>query len=117
MNGLKHRRIQIARWLLTIFVPMLVLTALHRHEAVAAEHVSCEACVHHIPHGGHLTATDYSVHDCVVCQLAGLPFMAAAVVTAVVLTTASITRLPRERVLLMNGRAGITRGRAPPAGF
>lgn len=69
--------------LLAVYLPMLLLASLHVHdvEATAVEQ-ECTDCVHHNCHG-HLTASAFSMHECVLCQFLSLTFTAAKV-TAVV---------------------------------
>ena len=67
-TGLKRH---ISAWLLlAVFVPMLVLTALHTHAVASSVSDECVECVNHQPHSGHLTATTQTLTDCVLayCQ-------------------------------------------------
>lgn len=71
----QHQRKIIARLLLSVFVPMMMFAALHVHQPAAANNALCVECVSHQPHADHLMAAQPSFHDCVLCQLASLPFL------------------------------------------
>lgn len=58
-------------------------TIVHHHAESAPVENSCDLCIHHIHHGGHLTAQNAGSHDCLICQLTTLPFLAATVLTVV----------------------------------
>ncbi len=117
MNRLEQRRRLVARWLLAVFLPMMMLTVLHIHDEGASSHITCDACVNHIPHGGHLSAADFFQHDCVICQFASLSFVAAVVIGILLFITLSPKRLPLRISLLMSRQVGIVFGRAPPRCF
>lgn len=85
MMNIRHKRSCSAWILLLVFVPMLLMSSLHHHNAVT-EHV-CYECLHHIHHAGHLSGASSSIDNCVLCQFQGLPFVAAS---AVVLSVFSI---------------------------
>ncbi|MBR7017994.1 MAG: hypothetical protein IKH99_04000 [Prevotella sp.] len=72
---IKQRRQLFAQILLAVFIPMLIATSLHRHQTDAMEGDSCVECIHHVPHGGHLTSHTISVDDCLLCQFSGLPYL------------------------------------------
>ena len=87
----------MAAWvLLWVFVPMMVLTAVHIHHEAVALSDSCHECVNHVPHGGHLSASGFSVDDCLICQTAALPYLMATTVAAVVVH--SSRRCPTTRM-------------------
>ena len=70
----------IKAWvLLSAFVSMTALSALHHHEAVADTAADCTECAHHVHHS-HLTAGFSSIHDCLLCQFLTLNYIAAAAV-------------------------------------
>ena len=110
-------RRRLAAWvLLWVFVPMMVLTAVHIHHEAVALSDSCHECVNHVPHGGHLSASGFSVDDCLICQTAALPYLMATTVAAVVVSVALKSSLPDSQ----NGRLVYcighqVPGRSPPA--
>ncbi|MGX8683456.1 MAG: hypothetical protein ACSW77_06545 [Bacteroidales bacterium] len=67
----------IASWLLlAVFVPMLLLSSVHIHEAGGVIQIECADCVHHSCQG-HLTAMATWGDDCVLCQFLSLTMLAA----------------------------------------
>jgi predicted RNA-binding Zn-ribbon protein involved in translation (DUF1610 family) len=78
VEELKRRRQLFARILLSVFVPMMMLSAVHVHEE--ASHFECEQCAQHISHAGHLSAASSHDYNCVLCQFLTLPFIPAVVV-------------------------------------
>lgn len=65
--------------LLSVFVPMLLLSSLHVHSDIKnTVEENCEACVEHIPHSSHLSLQPVHSANCVLCQFASLPFVVAA---------------------------------------
>jgi hypothetical protein len=74
------RTSRLSAWLLlSVFVPMLLLSSLHIHEEAPVGN-GCAECVNHIPHHGHLSLDTIHLNDCVLCQFATLPFLMAATV-------------------------------------
>ena len=72
----KKRKIA-AYVLLAVFLPILLLSSLHVHEATEYAEVSCVDCLHNHC-GGHLTQTTFHMDDCVLCQFLTLPMLTAA---------------------------------------
>ena len=72
------RRKVFARILLSVFVPMLLMSVLHVHECNSIQ--TCSDCAHHVSHSGHLTAVASCDYDCVLCQFLSLPFVMALAV-------------------------------------
>lgn len=67
---------RLASWLLlSVFVPMMVLTSLHRHHVATDTAVACVDCAHHVHHSGHLTVGDTSIDNCLLCQFSGTPYV------------------------------------------
>ena len=94
----RQRKRNIAAWvLLSVFVPMMMLSAVHIHKPVADETANCVECAHHVNHPGHFTSAVEHLDDCVLCHFLSLVYTLAAVilaVTFVVLTTmASISSI------------------------
>ena len=112
-----ERKRQLSAWLLlSVFVPMMVYSALHVHPASCVDvQTECNACLHHLPHGGHLTTAAGHIHDCVLCQIMSIGFLPPAVL--VVAVAVRLTHIPYENyVSLMPIRGGDVHGsRAPPA--
>ncbi|MBR1883180.1 MAG: hypothetical protein IJ808_09275 [Muribaculaceae bacterium] len=69
---------KIAAWvLLSVFVPMIGLSALHVHPIVEVTNVHCNDCVTHTCHSGHITTLQVHLDDCVLCSFAGNQYVAA----------------------------------------
>ena len=111
----KEVKRQVYAWLLlSVFVPMIALSALHVHEVGCDDTTVCSACINHQAHAGHLTAGIDNIHDCVLCQFLSLSFVAATTVLTVML---SINRrsLVTERESLFASASNTLHGtRAPP---
>ena len=113
MNVLKKRH--IAAWLLlAVYVSMLILSSMHVHGNVATGELACDECVQHQCHG-HLMQFSGDFHQCVLCQILTLSYVAAA-------SGLFLLSLPRCKVLyaifgqsvcLGNGRT--LRLRGPPS--
>ena len=71
---MRCNKANISAWiLLSVLVPMLLLSAFHIHTPV--EHVvDCEQCVEHVHHAGHITQASASVDDCLLCRVLHTPF-------------------------------------------
>lgn len=112
MDTMKKRRIA-ALLLLSVFLPMLVLSSLHVHEGISAEG-NCVECMNHIPHAGHISLNLNHSHDCVLCQFVTQPFLTAAslVVAVAVVVCLDSFREPSARCLSTVCR--IHSPRAPP---
>lgn len=75
-NG--RRRTATAWLLLAVFVPTMLLTGMHRHEAAESAASECVDCAHHAQHSGHLTAASGAIHECLLCQFLRLVYTSAA---------------------------------------
>lgn len=105
----------VSAWLLlSIFVSMILLTGLHRHQNAANQATDCVECAHHIHHSGHLTAATEHPDDCVLCQFLSLIYTPAA--TLLVATPTSLNVLPvTDNVDMICGEAVLYDStRAPP---
>jgi hypothetical protein len=79
-----QRRRNIAAWaLLSVFVPMMMLSAVHIHQPAVDETASCVECAQHVNHPGHFTSAVEHLDDCVLCQFLSLAYTPAAVIQAV----------------------------------
>ncbi|MCR4614495.1 MAG: hypothetical protein K5778_10940 [Bacteroidaceae bacterium] len=90
---MKHNiRRNLSAWaLLSVFVPMVLLSALHLHNDTHAKGNSCVECVKHSHHHSHLSLGEGVFHDCILCQFLTLTYFAAAAVT-LLLWTSSYSR-------------------------
>lgn len=109
-TGLKRR---FSAWLLlAVFLPMLMLSALHTHAVAPTAADACVECVHHQSHAGHLTASTVTLSDCVLCQFFSLQYLEAAAVTLIVAVSlvvmsslAVIQGCPSRPIILHTSRA------------
>ncbi len=70
---MRRDKTHISAWiLLSVLVPMLLLSAFHIHAPVE-QAVDCEQCVAHMHHAGHITQASASVDDCVLCRMMHVP--------------------------------------------
>ena len=57
---------------------MLLLSSLHIHVTVESDEATCAECVHHQCHG-HLSQLSDGMHQCVLCQILTLTYIATPV--------------------------------------
>ncbi len=108
-----HRK--LSAWaLLSVFVPMVLLSALHLHNDASAEGNSCVECVKHSHHHSHLSMGEGVLHDCILCQFLTLTYFAAAAVAMLLWTTSF--RLTNIRLISALPSATVWQraARAPP---
>lgn len=110
------RRLRTAWLLLLVYVPMMIAVSLHHHGEAegAVVAASCQDCVHHVHHDGHLYSLQHSMHDCVLCQLQSMPYLSAAVLVlaAVYVHHYIIRKSACARCCWRANDVGL--GRAPP---
>ena len=76
MNTITKRH--IASWvLLAVYLPMLLVSSLHIHGEAEAHETACAECVQHQCHG-HLSQLSDGMHQCVLCQILTLTYVATA---------------------------------------
>ena len=107
---------QLSAWLLlSVFVPMTALSALHVHGFTATDDkLDCDACVHHIPHGGHLSNNVVDLGECVLCQLLATSFLASSFDQPSYLVSLNCALLPSLTALLAVRPCSVQSSRAPP---
>lgn len=52
--------------LLSVFIPMVILSSLHVHSTLPGDGEPCHECIEHTVHNGHITAVKATV-DCPLC--------------------------------------------------
>lgn len=97
---------------MAVFLPMLLMSSLHVHEATPMPDSACAECVHH-QCAGHLIQLTTQLHQCVLCQ-----FLTLSMVTAV-MTVVFIHRTGRQLLFCKPNRftrpaGGVVSLRAPP---
>ncbi len=79
-------RIFYSKLLLAVFIPALMISALHLHQPQAAETDVCVECAAHLPHVAHLSPSAGATLDCVFCQFLGLPYLLPILFAVVLLS-------------------------------
>lgn len=112
--SIKAKRTLFSRLMLSVFLPMLLLSTLHIHQEVQVVGDVCLECVNHTPHAGHLSFGVIHYDDCVLCQFTSLPFVAAVtvVLSLAALVCEAVFPLQLRHVRLVVCRVSIPR--APP---
>ena len=104
----------MSAWLLlSVFLPMLILSSLHVHDEAPASS-RCSECINHIPHQGHISLGTVHIHDCLLCQLASLPFLAAVAVSLAVVSLGHVVALVQTSAKLSVASCPLHSPRAPP---
>ena len=113
MTSLNARKVAVPAWvLLSVWMPMLLISALHIHSDVQPA-VDCNQCVQHVHHSGHITQGGSSIDDCVICHILHQPFIAAKAVKA---TCCQVGRMVVVDVVppMCSIVGGVVTLRAPP---
>lgn len=108
------RRSLTAWTLLSVFVPMLLLSSLHVHADCSAEVAVCSECADHVTHHSHLSSGSSVLHDCVLCQFLTFTYLSAAVVAVLVFADKHRRPLLPVSVALRHTTLRHYAGRAPP---
>jgi hypothetical protein len=103
--------------LLAIYLSVLLLSSVHLHPETALGMDACEQCVHHLPHGGHLSAGNGTAHDCLLCQFLSISYVAVAVAAVVFFANFRKLRYIASRPSDMLVVRGFVALRAPPSLF
>lgn len=93
------KRIGLAWLQLSVFVSMLLLSGVHRHEVVISTATDCVDCAHHVHHSGYVTTLADHMDDCLLCQFLHLVYTAAAIIVLVPLVV-----LAQNRRFFLNSR-------------
>ena len=116
MNRTRRRQF-LAHFLLSVFVLMLLAESMHRHESCASDSVECADCAHQVAHAGHLSQGALHLSDCLLCQLASLPFVPVVPLQLTYYLVPSDALLQHPTVFLGMPFSSACRLRAPPIGF
>ena len=109
---------KISAWiLLSVFVPMLVISSFHVHGSEASLNDSCHECINHIPHAGHLIAEHMGLHACILCQFLSSAYLAASTMAVTLFYAFSQERHCFIHQFIQSFRKENNCGRAPPFSF
>ena len=111
--NLKTKRLFASWLLLAVFVPMVVLSSLHVHEAETVSRDNCKECVAH-HHHGHLGELTTTIHACVICQFQTFSFVSAVIFTFIVYNKVSVVSFALRQSDFSIDVCGIPTLRAPP---
>lgn len=85
---LEMKRRLTAWLLLSVFVPMMVMTVLHSHESTTSV-AACADCDHHVAHAGHFSILGDHNCDCVLCQFTSIVFLGSTALGISILMAAT----------------------------
>jgi hypothetical protein len=92
---------------------MLLLASTHTHHAEEVN-TSCYACIHHLPHDGHISTSPFSIDHCVLCHFLALPYIAAATISVTYLVTVLCIHIFAFQKQIALRKQRFTSLRAPP---
>ena len=100
--------------LLAIYLPMLLISSLHIHETSQEGVTECAECVKHQCHG-HLSQLSDGMHQCVLCQVLTLTYVASATGVLLCYQPKRKVTYALQRQTLCLTKPGFISLRAPPA--
>jgi len=103
----------MARALLAVFVPVMLMSLTHIHESTFHEEM-CVDCVNHLPHAGHITGHQISLDECLLCQFISVPYTTSGVVALLVVALTFFTLLVGNDCVLLATFQSSRSVRAPP---
>ena len=105
---------RIYSWLLlSVFLPIMILSSIHVHEDISAG-ISCSDCINNIPHQGHISLDSVHLHDCLLCQFASLPFVVSAFVLISIIPCGNVITYVEPSAKLLFATCRHHSPRAPP---
>ena len=105
----------ISAWLLlSVYLPMLFLSSLHIHDTGLEREATCHECVQHQCHG-HLSQFSGELHQCVLCQVLTLTYVATAAGAMLFLLPKQLVSYARLSQVPCLGSCRFVSLRAPPA--
>ncbi|MCR5314048.1 MAG: hypothetical protein K6E54_10510 [Bacteroidaceae bacterium] len=114
MKLLEHKRVIAAYILLSVFILIIAILTFHVHKTNNVKGDDCYECLHHVPHSGHYSIYKGSYHDCLLCQLHSISFIAPQVVKLnVEFCKKYVSRLLKVMLVAL-GKNDIKHTRAPP---
>ncbi len=110
----EFRRIGLAWLLLSVFVSMLLLSGIHRHEAVTSTATDCVECAHHVHHAGHFSILTSHLDNCLLCQFLQLVYTAAATTVLIALVVMTKNRRCTLKYSVTQAEPSVLCTRGPP---
>jgi len=105
-----------AAWvLLSVFIPMVLLSSLHVHPERLSD-IECIECIEHMMHNGHIV-TDQASVDCPLCAFQSCAYQGEATVEVACHLHATRVEMPHGTPAIVAGATGLKTTRAPPATF
>lgn len=112
--GRQSKRI-VSAWLLTsIYVSMMMLSALHCHQPTENTAIDCVECAHHVHHSGHFIAAGEHLDDCVLCQFTNLIYTPATTLLVPISFDITILALSSDSDFNSSEVCQYKSSRAPP---
>ncbi len=106
---------QLCAWvLLLVFIPMVATALFHVHSDCSETELTCQACVNHQAHAGHLSSATGHLHDCVLCQLMSTSYLVASFIILPILVARYRPLYAELATILQHAQRGIVGLRAPP---
>ena len=99
--------------MLAVFVSMLLLSGVHRHEAVESASIDCVDCAHHVHHS-HYAASAAHLNDCLLCQFLHFIYTVAATTVLVLLVITSRCRRISLNSRIVQRQPSVLYTRGPP---
>ena len=108
---------RLSAWmLLSVFLPILLLSSLHDHEYVDVSS-GCPDCINHTAHQGHISLDTIHLHDCLLCQFTSIPFVGAATVVLAAISLSVFNTVVEPSAKLQFAAYHPHSPRAPPVLF
>lgn len=99
--------------LLSVFIPMVLLSSLHVHPELFTGDIPCHECIDHTVHNGHITTVKATV-DCPLCAFQSSVYDGGKETTLHIYRQVSHVVIECAVPTVTIGIHGITPGRAPP---
>lgn len=115
------KRLDKAYWsawmLLSVFLPMVLLSSLHVHPELLIDNEPCHECIEHTVHNGHIAAVKATV-DCPLCAFQASVYQEGQeeIITHYHQEVISIISDNTSPALVV-GSTGLRSSRAPPVTF
>lgn len=106
----------VSAWvLLSVFIPMVLLSSLHIHPELLNDPELCPDCIEHTVHNGHITTVKGAI-DCPLCAFQASVYQSAEIIEVITGQQVShlVTAYAMPSVTIVE--IGVKQCRAPPVG-